>query len=97
MVIKTTVNIDEETLREFRRVVASRYGSTRKLSAAIEEAIRSFNTAESLKSFAKARGIDTSTFPSVREVEKRRPVLETSAAETIRAMRLERADHIPRH
>jgi len=97
MVIKTTVNIDEETLREFRKVVASRYGSTRKLSAAIEEAIKSFNTSESLKSFAKTQGIDTTTFPSVREVEKRRPTLETSAAETVRAMRDERADHLPRH
>jgi hypothetical protein len=97
MDIKTTVNIDEETLLEFKRVVASRYGSTRKLSAAIEEAIRSFNTAESLKRFAKTRGIDTTTFPSVREVEKRRPTLETSAAETVRAMRDERATHIPRH
>ena len=97
MVVKTTVNIDEETLREFRKLVASRYGSTRKLSAAIEEAIRSFNTSETLKSFAKARGIDTTVLPSVREVEKRRPTPETSAAETVRAMRDERATHLPRH
>ena len=95
MVTKTTVNIDEETLREFRKAVASRYGSTRKLSAAIEEAIKSFNTSESLKSFAKARGIETSSFPSVREVQKRRPTLETSAAETVRAMRDERTAHLP--
>jgi hypothetical protein len=34
--VKTTINVDEETWNEFKRNVASRYGSIRNLSSAVE-------------------------------------------------------------
>jgi hypothetical protein len=44
MVVKTTVSIDEETLRD-KKVIASRYGAR---CECCHEAMKSFNTAESL-------------------------------------------------
>jgi len=36
--VKTTINVGSETLREFKRMVTSKYGSARRLSIAVEEA-----------------------------------------------------------
>jgi len=95
--IKTTINIDEEAWNEFKKTVSSRYGSIRKLSYAVEEAIQCFNTAELLNRFSEMRGINASVYPSIREVEERRPRLEVSAGEVVRAMRDEREEGVPRH
>lgn len=95
--VKTTINIDEETWNEFKKTVSSRYGSIRKLSSAVEEAIQSFNTAELLNRFSGLMGIDTSTYPSVREIKEKRPRLEVSAGETVRAMRDEREARLSRY
>jgi len=95
--IKTTINIDEATWNEFKKTVSSRYGSIRKLSSAVEEAIQCFNTAELLKRFTGLMGIDAGLYPSIREVEKRRPKLEASAGEAVRAMRDEREARISGH
>lgn len=95
--IKTTINVDEETWKEFRRTVSSRYGSVRKLSSTVEEAIKCFNTAELLDRFTELSEIDVSVYPSIREIEERRPKLETSSGEAVRAMRDERETRISRH
>jgi len=95
--IKTTINIDEEAWNEFKKTVSSRYGSIRKLSYAVEEAIRCFNTAGLLNRFSEMRGINAGVYPSIREVEERRPRLEVSAGEVVRAMRDEREEGVPRH
>jgi hypothetical protein len=88
--VKTTINIDEETWNRFKKVVSSNQGSLRNLSNAVEEAIRCFNTDELLARFMEMMNIDLGGYPSLSEVEGGRPKLETSAGETVRAMRDER-------
>jgi len=88
-VIKTTIAIGEETWNEFKKIVSLRYGSSRVVSHAVEEAIRCFNAAELLKSFSGAMGIAIE-YPSIREVEERRPKLRVSAGEEVRGIRDER-------
>jgi len=92
--VKTTIVVDEKAWTEFKRVVSSRYGGVRKLSSAVEEAIRSFNAVEMLNSFSSSMGLDASVYPSIREVEIRRPKLGTSAGEVVRRMRDERGIRI---
>ena len=52
--VKTTIVVDEETWTEFKKVVSSRYGGLRKLSFAVEEAIKCFNAPELLRSFSSS-------------------------------------------
>lgn len=89
-IVKTTIVIDEETWNEFKRSVSSRYGSLRMTSLAVEEAIKCFNAVNLLRSFSSAMGLVTSAYPSVREVEERRPKMGTLAGEEVREMRDER-------
>jgi len=93
--VKTTVNIDEETLKEFKKTASSRYGGSRNLSLAIEEAMKNFTTAI-LKSYAVREGIFIESIPSSREVRDRRPTVDWSAGKELRAMREERATNISR-
>ena len=95
-VVKTTLVIDEETWNEFKRSVSSRYGSLKKVSFAVEEALRSFNTIELLEDFSKSKGFVINTYPSLREVEERRPKLKTSAGEEVRRLRDERQARLSR-
>ena len=95
--VKTTINVDDETLREFKKMATSRYGSSRKLSAAIEEAMRSYNSSMILSEYAEKEGIIVVTYPSSREVEEGRPKLETSAGEEVRGMRDARETSVSRH
>jgi len=92
--VKTTIVVDEETWTEFKKVVSSRYGGLRKLSFAVEEAIRCFNAPDLMRSFSSSVGLDTSTYPSSNEVKSRRPKLNTSSAEAVRKMRDEREARI---
>jgi len=92
--VKTTIVVDEETWTEFRKVVSSRYGGLRKLSFAVEEAIKCFNAPELMRSFSSIVGLDTSVYPSSNEVKSRRPKLNTSSAEAVRKMRNEREARI---
>ena len=85
--VKTTINVDDETLREFKKMTTSRYGSERKLSAAITEAMRSYNSSMILSEYAEKEGISLASLPSSREVEEKRPKLEASAGEEVRGMR----------
>lgn len=95
-VIKTTIVIDKETWNEFKKSVSSIYGSLRMTSLAVEEAIKCFNAVEVLKNFSTTMGLVTSVYPSVREVEERRPKLWTSAGGEVRRMRDERQTRLSR-
>ena len=95
--VKTTINVDDETLREFKKMTTSRYGSARKLSAAIEDAMRSYNSSTILSEYAENEGIALTSYPSSREVEEGRPKLEASAGEEVRAMRDDRETSVSRH
>ena len=92
--VKTTVNIDEETMREFRKTALNRYGDPRKLSQAIEEAMRNYNTVSILTSYAKREGILVDAIPSSKEIIDRRTTVDWSAGDEVRAMRDERAARV---
>ncbi len=94
--IKTTINLDEDVLREFRKAASSRYGGYRNLSRAIEEAMRNYNTTALLVEYAKAEDIDLNEMPSSREIVSRRPVVDWSAGEELKEMRENRAVHLSR-
>ena len=86
-IVKTTIVVDEKTWKEFKKMVSLRYGSSRFTSPAVEEAIKCFNITELLKKFLDAVGCSLAAYPSLKEVEERRPKLGTSAGEEIRRMR----------
>ena len=92
--IKTTIVIDEDTWTEFKKVVTSRYGGLRKLSFAVEEAIKCLNAVELLRSFSSSVRLDTTIHPSSIEIKSRRPKLNTSSGEAVRKMRDEREARI---
>ncbi len=94
--VKTTINVDEEALKEFKKAASSRYGNSRKLSLAIEEAMRNYNTTTILTDYAKREGIPLEALPSSREIMDRRPTVDWSAGDELRAMRDERAAGVPR-
>jgi len=94
--VKTTVNIDEETLKEFKRNALARYGGSRKLSLAIEDSLKNFNTTTVLVGYAKSENILLEVLPSSREVVDRRPRVDRSAGDELRAMRDERTAGISR-
>lgn len=94
--VKTTINIDEEALKEFKKAASNRYGNSRKLSLAVEEAMRNYNTTTILTEYAKREGIPLDAIPSSREIMDRRPSVDWSAGEELRSMRDERAASVPR-
>jgi hypothetical protein len=94
--IKTTIVIDEETLNEFKRFVSSKYGSSRMTSTAVEEALKSFNAIEYLKSFSNAMKLDIIAYPSAKEVRDGRPKLRTSSAKEVRELRDGRQNRLSR-
>ena len=95
--VKTTINVDDETLREFKKMVTSKYGSARRLSAAVEEAMRTYNSTEILSAYAVKEGIAPASYPSSREVKERRPHVKASAGKTLREMRDAREVSLSRH
>jgi hypothetical protein len=88
--IKTTLVLDEKIWSEFRRFVEEAYGTTRKMSAGVEEALRSFTPAAVLEAFASSAGFVLDSYPSSQEIVTHRPKVRTSTARTIRRMRNER-------
>ena len=93
--VKATIDIDEETWNRFKNTVSSRQCSARNLSGAVEEALRSFDTEGLILAFMEAMGIEAGSRPSLREVERSRPRLRTSAGETVRTMRGDRGSCMP--
>ncbi len=94
--VKTTIIVNEKVWNQFKETISSRYGSHRNLSSAVEQAIKCFNAAELLNSFSDAMGFDAKIYPSIRDVENRRPKLRTSAGKIVREMRDERETRISR-
>ncbi|MEM2937541.1 MAG: hypothetical protein QXJ63_03240 [Candidatus Bathyarchaeia archaeon] len=94
--IKTTIIIDEKVWNQLKRTISSRSQNLRKLSATVEEAIKTFSTTEVLNEFSALLNINATTYPSNKEVRDRRPKLETSAGKIVREMRDEREAHISR-
>jgi len=90
MGIKTTLIINEKVWANFKKFVSTRHGSLRKLSSAVEEAIKTFNTAELLINLSNTLDLNISVYPSATEIKSRRPKLSTSAGEIVREMRDER-------
>jgi hypothetical protein len=88
--IKTTLVLDERIWSEFRRFVEEAYGTTRRMSAGVEEALRSFTPAAVLEAFASGAGFLPDSYPSSQEIVSHRPRLGASTARTIRRMRDER-------
>jgi hypothetical protein len=95
--VKTTISVDNETLREFKKITSQRYGTTRKLSAAIEEAMKSYNSTSILSRYAEKEEINLTAYPSSKEVEEKRPNVKASAGKEVRAMRDARETGISRH
>jgi hypothetical protein len=92
--IKTTLVLDEKIWSEFRRFVEEAYGTTRKMSAGVEEALRSFTPAAVLEAFASNAGIVLDSYPSSQEIVSHRPKVRASTARTIRRMRDERKKRV---
>jgi hypothetical protein len=88
--IKTTLVLDEKIWSEFRRFVEEAYGTTRKMSAGVEEALRSFTPAAVLEAFVSSAGFVLDSYPSSHEIVSHRPKVRASTARTIRQMRDER-------
>lgn len=91
--VKTTIVVDEETWNRFKESV-SRHSTLRNLSSSVEEAIKSFNAVELLKTFSDTMGLTSDLYPSIKEVESRRPKLDTSAGKILQEMRRKREARI---
>jgi hypothetical protein len=91
---KVTLIFDEKVWSEFRRFVEETYGTTRKTSAAVEEALRSFTPAAVLEAFASNAGIVLDSYPSSQEIVSHRAKVRASTAKTIRRMRDERKKRV---
>ncbi len=94
MTVKTTLVLNEKIWSEFRRFVETAYGTTRKMSADVEEALGSFTPVAVLEDFASSAGIVLDSYPSSQEIVSRRPKVKVSTAKTIRRMRDERKERV---
>ena len=92
--VKTTLVIDEEVWREFSALVVARHGGDRKLSASVEEALRSFNPLLPLRRLIKDLQLRVDSYPSSREILASRVKVDLSAGRTIRELRDERQESV---
>jgi len=94
---KTTILVDDQLLKQFREMAASKYGTSRMLSSQFEEALRAFSALEVIKSLASRLGVKIDRYPSLDEVSRNRPRVAASAGKIVREMRDERAQRLLRH
>lgn len=92
--VKTTLVLDDKVWSEFRNYVLSKYGSIRKFSLGVTEALQSFNSLGLLESLTNSMKIELSSYPSSKEVKARRPKTKVSAGRIIREMRDARQTHL---
>ncbi|MEM2998009.1 MAG: hypothetical protein QW542_03580 [Thermoproteota archaeon] len=92
MGVKTSFIIDEKTWSNFKAVVLNKYG-VKKLSSAVEEALKTFTTLTVIEEFTENLGIKIS-YPSSNELKKNRPAVRASASAIVREMRNEREAHL---
>ncbi|MEM2122355.1 MAG: hypothetical protein QXE79_01835 [Candidatus Bathyarchaeia archaeon] len=94
MGVKTSFIINEKVWSNFRAAALNKYG-TKKLSSAVEEALKTFNTLSIIEGFAEKMDLEIS-YLSSRELKEKRPVVRTSAGAKVREMRDERETHLLR-
>ena len=92
--VKTTLVLDAKVWSEFRKFVEAAYGTTRKMSAGVEEALGSFTPLAVLEAFASSAGIVLDSYPSSQEIISHRPKVKVSTARTTRRMRHERKKRV---
>ena len=90
--VKTTINIDEEKMARIKRTAQNLYGDTRSLSELFSDAAESFDGESILEAFTKETGWDDLPFPSLREVEERRPSSTEGSEKILREFRDRRAN-----
>jgi len=95
--VKTTVLLDEHLLKQFRELVASKYGTSRMLSSEFEEALKAFSPLEVIRSLAARLHVTIEQYPSLDEVSRNRPRVNVSAGKVLREMRDERARRLLGH
>lgn len=95
--VKTTVLLDEHLLKQFRDLVASKYGTSRMLSSEFEEALKAFSPLEVIRSLAARLHVTIEQYPSLDEVSRNRPRVNVSAGNVLREMRDERARRLLGH
>jgi len=90
MGVKTSLSIDEKVWQDFRKMALGRYGSTKRLSSIVEEALRTYDTRSLMEELGKKLGLTISTYPSSKELKEARPSVKVSAGDIVREMRDER-------
>jgi len=94
---KTTILVDDRVLEQIRNLATSKHGTSRMMSAEIEEALRAFSPLETIKALAARLDVKVDKYPSLDEVSRSRPRLATSAGKTVRKMRDERSRRLLGH
>ncbi|MBS7644844.1 MAG: hypothetical protein QXR65_01260 [Candidatus Bathyarchaeia archaeon] len=94
MRVKTSFVIDEKVWTDFKTITLNRYG-TKKLSSAVEEALKAFNVLSMIEELAGKLDLEI-FYLSSRELKEKRPTVRASAGATIREMRDERETHLLR-
>jgi hypothetical protein len=92
--VKTTINVDEERLTRIKRTAQNLYGDARSLSELMGNAAESFDAESILEAFMKKMGWEKTEYPSLKEIEERRPVSKVDSTNIIREMRDNRADRV---
>jgi len=95
--VKTTLNIDEEKWTNFKRATSSLYGGEKTLSEVAEEAIESYDGVTAIRKFAEKRGYKLDPYPSLREIEDRRPTMPDSSVGILREMKNGRQNRVSGH
>jgi len=92
--VKTTINVDEEKLKRIKRTARNIYGDSRSLSELMSDAADSFDAEAILEAFTRKMGWGAIEYPSLNEVEQRRPTSTEGSATIIRDMRESRVDRL---
>lgn len=94
--VKTTILLDQAVWESLRDYVLSRYGTARKLSAGVSEALRAFDSLGLVATLSNQLKLGPMRYPSSEEVKARRPKVQVSAGRTIREMRDARQTRVSR-
>jgi len=94
---KTTILVDDRILDQIRNLATSKHGTSRMMSAEIEDALRAFSPLETIMALAARLNLKIDRYPSLDEVSRSRPRIATSAGKTVRKMRDERSRRLLGH
>jgi len=93
---KITIRIDEERLKRMKRTAKNLYGDAGSLDELMVDAAESFDAESILEAFTKKIGWEAIEYPSLTEIEERRPTSIEAPAETKRKTMRGRKEHEPR-